>query len=326
MAVITIALEQSPIQILAGIPKYVILETNIPSTIFYTLDGSIPDINSNIYIDSLELPTNNGTLILKILATNGVDSSGVISYTFGNYKKTRDAHDKVINIIPKPLPGPDLFPFGNNHNSPPYGKYNNIAEDPVNSILETQIPDGYDGNHNISNYTNENIEDYDIVYSDQVPNSNKNTTGNFIGTLPNTLKIYVPDSTKISPNANNYMFNPRALVIYQDGRFEQKDPDMPLINRESFSLRESYSRDGFDFRNSGFDGSGPTGFLVRTAYNAAEQTITFYYRDTETNRWIISKEPITKNPPSPELNQTFTSSKISQKVFKWIPFKRQHLR
>jgi hypothetical protein len=325
MAVITITLEQSPIQIISGIPKYIHLETNIPSTIFYTLDGSDPSINSELYLDQINLPTNSGILTLKVLATNGVDSSGIISYVFGNYKNTRDSHDKVINIIPRPLPGPDLFPFGNNNNSI-FGIYANAAEDPVNSILETQIPDGYDGYHNIANFTNESIESYDIVYSDQIPNSNAQTIGTFVGTLPNILKIYVPDNKKINSDSNKYMFNPRALVIYQDGRFEQQDPDMPLINRESFSLRESYSRDGFDFRNSGFDGSGPTGFLIKTAYNASEQTITFYYRDAETNRWIISKEPITKNPPSPELNQNYTSSRLSQKVFKWIPFKRQHLR
>lgn len=58
MAVISISLTESQDQVLVDIPRSVTLEANIPSTIFYTLDGTTPTITSSIYIDELFLPTN----------------------------------------------------------------------------------------------------------------------------------------------------------------------------------------------------------------------------------------------------------------------------
>ena len=58
MAVISISLTESQDQVIVDIPRSVTLEANIPSTIFYTLDGTTPTITSSISIDELFLPTN----------------------------------------------------------------------------------------------------------------------------------------------------------------------------------------------------------------------------------------------------------------------------
>ena len=54
MAVITITINESSDQILAGIPKYITLTTNIPATIFYTLDGTTPTTLSDMAVGQIE--------------------------------------------------------------------------------------------------------------------------------------------------------------------------------------------------------------------------------------------------------------------------------
>jgi hypothetical protein len=48
--IITITITESSVQLVSGIPKSVTITTNFPSTIFYTLDGSTPSVNSLIYV------------------------------------------------------------------------------------------------------------------------------------------------------------------------------------------------------------------------------------------------------------------------------------
>lgn len=53
MSVITITIIESVLQLIPGIPKFVTLETNIASNIFYTLDGTDPTLFSNVYSDRI---------------------------------------------------------------------------------------------------------------------------------------------------------------------------------------------------------------------------------------------------------------------------------
>ena len=318
MAVITITLEQSPIQITSGIPTYVILAANIPSTIFYTLDGTEPSTSSDIYISNLEMPTDQSTVVLKVLATNGVDTSGVISYKF--YPKrnnTRDPHDKIIGLCPQPLPGYDLFPFGSPSSKVPVA-YGNIGAEIIDDPTKTEIGDGYDGTgtKTYANFTNRPAEDY--VYAPVRSTSTK------AGMLPPSIKIYVPPDRKLTGNQNQRLFNPKAMVIYHDGTKPPVDPDVSTLNRPTFTMPDNPEKDeaGVAFYTTAYEGNSATGFFIKSIYNDIDHTITFYYRDMRANRWIISKEPIRTNQQPQQLNQVvYPSSGGSPKVFKWLPYK-----
>jgi hypothetical protein len=327
MAVILITITESPIQLISGIPQYVTLTANIPSTIFYTLDGSTPTTESLIYIDSLKLPTNKNTVILKLYATNGMDESAIIEQSYApNIVNNRKPHSKVYGLTAQPLPNDNLKYIG--YNSPnPNVRYGNIAGITVDAPNIVGIPDGYDGTatNTYADETDLSITDYSIRYS---TTNSKGETGPLIGTLPAKVKAIIPEKANNSSNANSKLFNPKAPVIIMGPAEEAEDPDHPIIMREFFSLGNIEKiKDGILLSNSAWDGNdSATGSLVRTEYNAKDNTYTFYYRDRETGQWIISKENLQLSQNSGALNQIDFSSSSSNRglrfVYPWIPFKR----
>ena len=315
MAVITLTLTQSEIQLLSGIPKFVELTTNIPTTIFYTLDGSDPDTSSSIYLGGeLSLPTNQTTVILKVFATDGTDSSPIITNTFRPILTLRQSHDQITNN--DPLNG--LTPIYNN-----FGPNNLIVDKPDTANLF----DGYDGTGTgtWSGGTDLPLENYLIQYSEANVIGER---GRGIGTVPTNVVIKSREVTPTSSNVNDKFFNSRALVIYQDGRDEPFDPNVSYINRQFFSLENAETiKDGILFGTTAFEGLTTTGSFVRAHYNPRENTTTYYYFDSQTLRWIISKEAATVTPTSNGLSNIIFSSRhrSDRQVFRWHQFKRSRL-
>jgi len=320
MAIISITLTESPVQILAGVPRTITFDTNVPATVFYTLDGSEPSLlYSEIAFGPISLPTNKGTVVVKAFASDGLNISAIFSYTFGsNTLGNRNARDKVIFLDNSSTDG---RAFGSNDTSAPSVSYSNLGGLVVDSIDELGYPDGYDGEGNIVSYTDKpyNFENYQIKYSQT---SSDGKTGVGIGNLPSKISIIVPPQVTKSFNANSKLFNPKSMVIYQDGTKNPADPDNPLTNRASFSLPLKHNiRDGGMYYTTGFDGNANTGSFVSAIYNQRDNTYNFYYRDSESNRWIISKEAMPETKPADYiLPQT---SMAQKRVFQWIPFKRR---
>ena len=320
MAIISITLTESPVQVLAGIPRTIAFNTNVPATVFYTLDGSDPSLlYSDIAFDPVAMPTDKGTITLKAFASDGLNTSAIFTYVFGpNLLGNRNARDKVIFLDH----GPIDRAFGQTNNSTPSVSYSDLGGIDVDSLGNAGVPDGYDGAGNIVSFTDKpyTFDNYDIKYSQT---DSEGRTGPGIGNLPSKVTIIVPPQVNNSFNANSKLFNPKAMVIYQDGTKEPADPDYPLTNRMSFSLPlRKNVRDGSLYFTTAFEGNTNTGGLIRPIYRASDNTYTFYYRDSESNRWIISKEamPAPKPPKDYTLPQTSFAEK---KVFQWIPFKRQ---
>src|SRR5271165_626921 len=82
MSVINITITASSTQTIPGIPNTIALSTNEPATIFYTLDGSTPNIFSPIYIVPIVMPQTLLNVVLNVFATNGMDNSAVITQTY----------------------------------------------------------------------------------------------------------------------------------------------------------------------------------------------------------------------------------------------------
>ncbi len=287
MSVINIIVEESVEQVISGIPKSVSISTNIASSIFYTLDGTTPTLFSNIYTGSLILPIDKLSVTLSIFATNGVDSSPVITevYKTNILNNTRLPHSATDVEAGKIMP--DLYPFGTEPNQP-MGHFLNPGDAGV-TVFNPELPsapttfgsDGYP-----SGFTNEpyDLLNYNIVYSttDAIGNPG-------VGNLPANVKIkdIVPSPETTDQFGN--MFDPRALVIFQD--FSKEDPEGPAhINRQFFSL-EDPEKNVNAFYTSGLDAPSTSGSFLRSHYNPRDGFYTYYYLDTWTNRWIISKTP-----------------------------------
>lgn len=323
MAVINISIVESPIQRVAGIPEYIILDSSIPATIFYTIDGSDPDISSDIAIDKIYLPTNVGSVVVKAFATNGVDETSIIYWGFGpDWTNNRLPHAKVVDVCNVPN-----CTFTGTIANPEY-EYDQPAGITVDALDVNGIPDRFDGS-GTNTYANETglpytRENYNTIYS--TTNSNGEPGP---GTLPAKVTIIVPDPINKSSDANSKLFNPKSMVIYQDGR-EPNENGLPILNRQFFSLFDKEKvRDGLQYRLSVLDGSIPTGSMLIPQYNPKDNTYIFYYRDSVTMQWIISKEPVLHSPNNGSITQMVIPTKQkdgARRVYRWIPFKRQILR
>ena len=287
MAVISITITNSNEEVLAGIPRTVTITTNVPSLIFYTLDGSHPTLFSTQYVDSIYLPTDQLTIILNVFATNGTISSPIITETYqtnmvdGNVRFSRNDTN-----APPGYNLQQLYPYGDNGLQPQnkFGNPANVGVTVDNPALP-EIPSGFDGQGNPNAFTNNpyDIVNYNIVYSTR---NAEGESGPGIGTLPGQV-ITDPPQPSIGPEVTDQFsdtFDPRAFVIYQDTTKENPN-DPPAINRMHFTLENNErARDGNAYFNTGLDAPPTSGSFVRSNYNARTNMMTYYYFDSWTNK------------------------------------------
>ncbi len=329
MSVITLSIIQSPIEVVQGIPKNISISTNVPSTIFYTLDGSAPTIDSLIVVGPIDLTTPGSGIVLKCFATNGTDTSAIITQIYGSVQasNTRKPRDKVIGLASGSSATQNYGVFGSNSPNPKtiWGNTGGITVDDPNV---PSIPDGYAGlgDGTRSNATDLPLEDYQFI---KTTTNYLGETGPGIGTLP-SIKILIPPAPPTSSDTAKKLFNPRALVIIQDGREPPDDPNLVMINRQNFTLEGTNSNDnGTEPSTTGMEGSVATGSFVRQFYNPREQTITYYYHDSKSLRWVISKEPyVAKDPNLFNYSLMVMPSRGgpgSKYVYSWRTFQRRVL-
>lgn len=324
MTVISITITESDDQILSGIPRSIILSTNIPSTIFYTLDGTDPTIFSTIYTSTIYLPTDLCSVTFKAMASNGVIYSPIITeiYETNMLQNARLAHSATDTVPGTSLY--NLYPLGSNAPQP-NSHYLSPGEAgiTVDNPDLTQISGGYDGYHTPNQFTNEpyTIENYNVVYS---TSDAEGQTGHGIGNIPGEATIQQPIPAPEEATQFTTLFDPRAFVIFQDMTQEIKT-DPPVINREFFSLEDPERiRDGNSYFNAALDAPPTMGSFLRSHYNPRDNTITYYYFDSHANRWIISKTLYT---PSGSFDGNLAEIKPGRNshVYEWLPFTKRTL-
>lgn len=326
MAVISVSIIQSGEELVAGIPRVISITTNIISNIFYTLDGSEPTLYSQIYTSPIELPSNLNPVILKIFATNGIDSSAIITET---YLSSKLDNARLPRSATTTKPGdllPDKYPYGT-QDIQPDGNYLNPGDagQTVDDPTLQQIPNGYDGFRNADGYTNlpYTLENYNIKYS---VTDSEGRYGKGVGNLPATVTILKPKPAPEESNRYSALFDPRAMVIFQDVSKENPN-DPPHINRQFFTLESTTTLDGSYLYNTGPDTAVTSGTFVKSHYNPRDNTITYYYFDSRVNRWIISKTPYEqKNLDVGQLYNIYPSrNRGIGFVYPWRPFARRVL-
>lgn len=323
MAVITITISESPVQIISGIPQNISVTTNIPSTIFYTLDGIDPTFDSDIVVGSIILPTVQTSVVFKAFATNGTDTSAIISQTYQNsiLTNTRRPHDRVSGLDISTIRQQNLAPFGSNSPNPNI-RYGNTGGEIVDSPGLPNFLDGYDGTATgtAKSGTDKPLTEYTFRYSES---DHLGQTGPGIGTLPARIRVRIPAVPDATSNTRSKLFNPKALVIIQDGKEPPTDLNTISLNRPVFSLEHPDS-----VQNLAQEQLGNTGSFLRSHYNPRDQTITYYFFDNISLRWIISKEPFQQKS-----DQIFNYSQVvfsssasgSRHVYEWRPFQSRKL-
>ena len=337
MPVISITITPSTNEVLPGIPATITLSTNVPATIFYTLDGSAPDTFSPVYVAPISISAGPLSVILSVVATDGIDTSSIIvqSFTANNSEipTVADANARLPHAATTNLNNAStynsLFPFGTSSPNPNFQYLNpSDAGTTVYNQAEPATSSGFDGSGNPAVFSNKPASDFEFqeVYS-TLDWLNQDTPG--VGNLPATTDVIessfpVQYSPEISTTADK-IFNPRAMVIYQDATTE--DPTNPvIINRSSFSLENPETvRDGNLLYNSTLDSPPTMGGFVNRYYNARTNMMTYYYYDNTVGRWIISSAPYAPTQNVGALyNMVFGRDSVygggGSKYFKWYPF------
>lgn len=326
MAVISILLIESEEEIVSGIPKTVSVETNVPSTVFYTLDGSEPTTSSSVYVLPIQLPTLPAPT-LKVFATNGIDTSSIVEKSYGpSLIGARLPHATITGLDINAKNSLGLF--GSNSQDIEKVVLTNPSDSGI-TVLVPELPTYTSGRVDADGYdaalTNEPLIEYKLI---ETTTNVRGETGKGIGTLTPVTKLpernnAVPEESKTSSK----LFNPRAMVIFQDAETEDQSAP-PFLNRESFTLEiQEKDRDGGLNYNHGPDTPTSTGYFIKSFFNPRDNTITYYYRDSVTNRWIISKQPyVARDPSVGNLSSMFFGRENGVgKVFAWAPFRRRVL-
>lgn len=331
MTVISLTIIESETQIIAGIPKTVTLSTNIPSTIFYTLDGNDPTLSSSIYVSPISLPTNSPTLILKVFATNGTDSSPIINTTYQTDmlgKNVRFSHS-ATDVQAQASTLNDPRPFGTQPNEP-QGHYLGPADAGLN-VNDPTLPsfsNAFDADGNPAAFSNTPFigiasENLPVIISES---DRIGQRGPAVGFIPKS-KIQAVVAPKEESHSSDKVFDPKALVIFQDYTNPNNLIDPVDVNRMNFSLEDvEKTRQGNQFFNVGPDAPPTTGTFLRQHYNPKDNTITYYYFDSTSNRWIISKTSYTPAPGAHDYSRiVFGKGEGAGMVFEWRQYAQRYL-
>lgn len=301
------------------IPVYLTVSTDVISSIFYTFDGSDPTTDSDIYIDSIQLPTNSTSFTVKIWATNGSDQSDIYSKSYSfTFVGTDIATVNITNV--NDLTTAPRFPFGDNLQAVGIQTGTKVAGSiVVDDLSVSNTLDGYDGAGNQVGYSDETA-DYIRIYSET---NRLGQTGRGIGTLPAQVTYQQSASNPDYSSVNDKFFNPKAKLIFQS-YLDTNNQDVTPLNRSSFISGKlnptEYSKVGTG--QSHILGSGTA---LRQQFNPKDSTITYYYFDSKTLQYIKSVEKFIPNSNSSAGSVVISNRQQgSGYVFKWYPFFRKN--
>ncbi len=286
MAVITLTIIESVSQLISGIPEYVSFETDIPATIFFTLDGEDPDTSSEIVIDSIYLPTDSNAITLKAIAIASLSQSSILTKEYASdvsdIDKDRIIDQEGVSILRIDEPVVDSLAFDQD---------NNPAETTAIPIVDLDIQTS----------TRDSI-------GQPIPDG---TTKDFIQFPIKQIENIQPFQGQISTPNNNVNFDPQAGLIIIDGSTPEnfQNQVVRIINKP-YNTMSIHS----DFYNEHImERPIITGNFVRMMYNPNTGKTVFYYYESRENRWLKSIQTIEPKP----LNLTPRTVQNSF-VFKWI--------
>lgn len=309
---ITLTFIKSNDQVISGIPRFITMEADAPCSIFYTLDGSDPTIYSMIYVSPINL-SEKSSVIVKAFASDGVNTTAIITESFNTpvEDNTRKHHIGTIGNNISQSVGQSLFGSGNIQNTI-FSQSQNI-EVVVDDPSLPEISNGYSADGEPNNFSNLPFNSQNYFIKESVKDVNGRP---IVGYSPKVI----PQVTTPAPQSTNIydeFFDPRAMVIYQDASKEKPD-DPPHINRLTFDVYNTVNTPN-SFYSVNLDSPNMTGTFIKSFHNPRTNEITSYFRDSLTNKWIISKAPYTPPESAGQLFVQIIGAGASKYVYQWVP-------
>lgn len=289
--IIILSIEESVNQIIGGFPEYIILSTNVPSTIFYTLDGTDPDESSEMFVDRIIMPTDGLTRTLKAIAYSGSITSAILEETY--FTTTEDLNKSRL-----------------------LGK-EGISILPVGAVIIDSR--SFDGEGNAAQETTIPFVDLDLVASTTNNIGEPILKGTSIDFINFSLEQPLIQPPIISSPNDNLNFDPKAAYIIIDGTTPEAiaNQSVRIINRphgtmDLHSRIHSQNQAGYQLLSGNF---------VRHMVNPRTGIATFYYRESRENRWIKSTQKI-EGSGALEISSNSGGPPASF-VFRWIEDRAQ---
>lgn len=285
MSVVVLTFTSSDEEIVSGVPRTVTIESNVPSTIYYTLDGTTPNTDSFIYTDTLEMPEGDSSVTLSAF---GIDFDGYESSVLTQLFAADQTQITVSRMI-----GAEGFVVN---------RYDDL----------TDTEWGFDADGYAVSYIDHPIEDLDIIRSD------RGYLGIYQGAqievstpLPSDTAYPFDDDFEATTTPEQAeFFNPYAKSIVMDSRINN---DLRIINRPFGSMR-TLARDDMGFGQlSGTDSTYVSGGFLRRFYSPQNNIMVSYYFDHNEIRHVKNIQGL------PSIPRTLGFNSLSQPlVFQWI--------
>lgn len=286
MAVATLSFIASEQEIISGVPQTLTIESNVPATIYYTLDGTDPTIASSIYIDAISMPENESSVIVSAFAANNDGEGPILTQTFA----TNATHlNRTRNVDPEGI----------------------VV---TRSWRDSTIVDRYDAD-NQPTYIEMEIEDLEIVKKEKGFNGIEEGTVIQVNVpAPSETASFIDDNfVQFSTPEVGELFNPEARTIVIDNR---KDNDINITLRTYCILHNEYTEyGGRRIRETTDDANYVSGGYVRRFYSGKNNVMVSYYFDHNEGRYVKNIQTLPNG-----ITDTFSTNKYGQPlVFQWLP-------
>lgn len=295
MAVVTLTFTGSAQEIVSGIPQTMTITSNVPATIHFTLDGSVPTVSSPIYTNTFDMSDGVNSVTLSAF---GIDAESVVGPTL-----TQVFAPDVTRITVSRSVGMEGFVL-----------------DRADTGNDT--PDGFDADGEVARFMDVDLETIDIIRKEFGFEGVEEGTLVEVGFPdPSTTGSLVDDGlVQFSTPEVGELFNPNARTIVIDNRI---DNDIQLTLRPYGSLHDPYLESyGQRIREPADDATYVSGGFVKRFYSSKNNVMVSYYFDHNEARYVKNIQELPSNIQSTN-NIGLQHSAGIPLVFEWIYRGRQ---
>ena len=295
MAIVTLTFVGSDEEIVAGIPRTMTIESNIPATIYFTIDGSTPTTESPIYTGTFDMPDGKNSVILSAFGVDGLNEAGpVLTQTFA---------PDVTDISVSRNVGKEGFVLDWAYKGP-------------------DTPTRYDADGYDAMFLDVDVETLDVIRSYRGWNGIAEGTEIEVGIPdPSTTPSFEDDGLVMysTPEVGE-LFNPHARLIFIDNR---KDNDINITLRPFGSLHNIYKEfGGKRLLEAADDAAYVSGGFVRRFYDTKNNVMVSYYFDHNEARYVKNIQELPEDIKNTN-NIGIQNNASTPLVFQWIYRGRQ---